>query len=126
GSNQGHIARATLEGIAFLQKDIVHAMQKACKKKLKTLKVDGGAVTNNLLMQFQADILDTKLVRPKIIETTALGSAFLAGLAVGFWKSQDEIKKTFKVDRVFVSKMNKTERSRLLAEWHRAIGKAIS
>jgi glycerol kinase len=124
GSNQGHIARATLEGIAYLQNDIVLAMQKASKKKLKTLKVDGGAVANNLLMQFQADILDTKLIRPKIIETTALGSAFLAGLAVGFWKNQNEIKKTFKVDKVFSSKMNTKERTRLLTEWKKAVAKA--
>ena len=124
GSNQGHLARATLEGIAYLQRDIIEAMQKESGKKLKSLKVDGGACVNNLLMQFQSDVLDTNILRPKTIETTALGSAFLAGLAVGFWKSQKEIKNVFKLDKTFKPKMKKGDRERFVKEWKQAVKKA--
>ncbi len=124
GSRQGHLARATLEGIAYSQYDILLAMQKESGKKLKKLKVDGGAVANDLLMQFQSDILDADLIRPKVIETTALGAAFLAGLAVGMWSSQKEIASTFGVDKHFVPGMKKAERQRLIAGWQSALQKA--
>ncbi len=124
GSNRAHIARAVLEGIAFSQSDILTAMQKDSGKKLKTLKVDGGAVANNLLMQFQADVLGCSIVRPKMIETTAFGAAFLAGLAVGFWKSQNEIKSTFKVDKEFKPGLTSQARQGVLLQWQKAIKRA--
>lgn len=101
GSTAGHIARAALEGIAFQTMDIVTAMEKDAGVPLGELKVDGGASRNNLLMQFQADILDTAVVRPEVTETTALGAAYLAGLAVGFWKDIEELKKQWKAERTF-------------------------
>jgi len=124
GTTMAHIARATLEGIAFLQYDILEAMQKDLGKKLKILKVDGGACVNNLLMQFQSDILGVKLVRPKMIETTALGAAFLAGLAVGLWKDQKEIAAHWKEDRSFTPQMPKKEVASHLARWHEAVKRA--
>ncbi len=101
GSTSAHIARAALEGIAFQTMDIVNAMEKDAGVKLSELKVDGGASRNNLMMQFQADILDTNVIRPEVTETTAMGACYLAGLAVGFWKSLDEIKKQWKAERTF-------------------------
>ena len=123
-TTQAHIARAVLEGIAYLQSDIAHAMEKDSRKKLKILKVDGGASNNNLLMQFQADILGTKLVRPKMVETTALGAAFLAGLAVGMWKSEDQIRRSWKKDREFTPKMKAADRKALLAKWQGVVTRA--
>jgi glycerol kinase len=101
GSTSAHIARAALEGIAFQTMDIVNAMEKDAGVRLSELKVDGGASRNNLMMQFQADILDTNVIRPEVTETTAMGACYLAGLAVGFWKSLDEIKKQWKAERTF-------------------------
>ena len=101
GTTSAHIARAALEGIAFQTMDIVQAMEKDAGVKLSELKVDGGASRNNLMMQFQADILDTAVIRPQITETTAMGACYLAGLAVGFWSSLDEIKKQWKAERTF-------------------------
>lgn len=101
GTTVGHIARASLEGIAFQTMDIVEAMRRDAGIELCELKVDGGASRNNLLMQFQADVLGTRVFRPVVTETTALGAAYLAGLAVGFWSSLDEIKKQWKVEREF-------------------------
>jgi len=124
GTTAAHIARATLEGIAFLQYDILQAMQKDLGKKLRLLKVDGGACINNLLMQFQADILGTKLIRPRVIETTALGAAFLAGLAVGLWKNQEEIAAHWKEDRAFSPHMPKKEVDAHLKRWGEAVKKA--
>jgi glycerol kinase len=124
GTTIAHIARATLEGIAFLQHDILEAMQKDLGKKLRILKVDGGACVNNLLMQFQSDILGVKLVRPKMIETTALGAAFLAGLAVGLWKDQKEIAQHWKEDKTFTPSMSKKEVSSHLARWKEAVKRA--
>lgn len=125
GTTAAHIARAALEGIAFLQHDILQAMQKDLGKKLKILKVDGGACVNNLLMQFQSDILGVKLVRPRMIETTALGAAFLAGLAVGLWKDQEEIAKHWKEDRNFIPQMAKKEVNAHLTRWHEAVKRSI-
>ena len=101
GTTAAHIARAALEGIAYQTMDVVNAMQKDSEIELKELRVDGGAAANNLLMQFQADILESAVIRPKIIETTALGAAYLAGLAVGYWPSIDDIKKQWQADRRF-------------------------
>lgn len=125
GSNRGHIARAVLEGVALSQYDILSAMQKDGKKKMKILKVDGGAVTNNLLMQFQADVLDCQITRPKITETTAFGAAFLAGLAVGFWQNQEEIQAVFKVDRVFTPQMTTAARKEKIQGWEKALKRAM-
>jgi len=101
GSKAAHIARAALEGIAFQTMDIVQAMEKDAGVKLSELKVDGGASRNNLMMQFQADILDTSVIRPEVTETTAMGACYLAGLAVGYWSSLEEIKKQWKAERCF-------------------------
>ena len=101
GSKAAHIARAALEGIAFQTMDIVQAMEKDAGVKLSELKVDGGASRNNLMMQFQADILDTSVIRPEVTETTAMGACYLAGLAVGYWGSLEEIKKQWKAERKF-------------------------
>ena len=101
GTTTAHIARAALEGIAYQTMDITAAMSRDAGISLKELKVDGGASRNNLLMQFQADILGTRVVRPQVVETTAMGAAYLAGLAVGYWSSIDEIRKQWQVDRVF-------------------------
>ena len=101
GSTSAHIARAALEGIAFQTMDIVQAMEKDAGVKLSELKVDGGASRNNLMMQFQADILGTSVIRPEVTETTAMGACYLAGQAVGFWGSLDEIKKQWKAERTF-------------------------
>ena len=105
GTTAAHIARAALEGIAFQTMDIVSAMEKDAGVPLGELKVDGGASRNNLLMQFQSDVLGTKVVRPLVTETTALGAAYLAGLAVGFWKSIDEVKRQWQAERVFTPTM---------------------
>ncbi|MBI2499920.1 MAG: glycerol kinase GlpK, partial [Deltaproteobacteria bacterium] len=109
GTTTAHIARALLEGIAFLQYDILQAMQKDLGKRLKVLKVDGGACLNDLLMQFQSDILGIELSRPEMIETTALGAAFLAGLAISFWKDTAEIAAQWKENHRFKPKMPKKE-----------------
>lgn len=120
-TTSAHLARATLEGIAFLQYDILQAMQKDLGKKLKILKVDGGASANDLLMQFQADLIGTKLVRPKMVETTALGAAFLAGLAVGIWKDQSDIVKSWVKDKEFHPKMKPTEVRKRVEKWNEAV-----
>ncbi len=121
GTTSAHIARATLEGIAFCQYDILQAMSKDLGKKLKTLKVDGGASANNLLMQFQADILNVPLSRPKMVETTGLGAAFLAGLATGVWKNREVIAQTWKEDRLFKPQMPKALVQKKIAAWQKAI-----
>jgi glycerol kinase len=121
GTTAAHLARATLEGIAFLIFDLAEAMRAEAGKPFPVFKVDGGASQNDLLMQFQADLLDVPVVRPRMIETTALGAAFLAGLAVGFWKSRDEIRRTWKVGKRFEPKMKPTDREAFLAKWRRAV-----
>jgi len=121
GTTAAHIARATLEGIAFLIFDLAEAMRAEAGKPFPAFKVDGGASQNDLLMQFQADLLGVPVERPRMIETTALGAAFLAGLAVGFWKSRDEIRGAWKVGKRFTPKMKATEREAFLAKWRRAV-----
>lgn len=119
-----HLARATLEGIAFLQYDILQAMSKDLGKKLKELKVDGGASVNNLLMQFLSDLLRVKIVRPKMVETTALGAAFLAGLAVGLWKDQNDIVKSWVKDREFEASMPPAVAKKHVERWEQAVKRA--
>ncbi|HNP21008.1 MAG TPA: glycerol kinase GlpK [Panacibacter sp.] len=121
GTTSAHIARAALESVAYQTMDVVNAMQSDSGITVKELRVDGGATNNNFLMQFQGDILNTKVIRPKITETTALGAAYLAGLAVGYWESMDEIKSQWQVDQVFEPTITEESRKELSGEWHRAI-----
>lgn len=124
GTNRAHIARAALEAIAYQVKDIAQVMEKETGSKIKSLQVDGGACRNNFLMQFQADILNLKIIRPKITETTAKGAAMLAGLAVGFWKGSGELKKTLAVEKIFFPRMKPKIRTALYAGWLEAVKKA--
>ncbi|MBQ6576709.1 MAG: glycerol kinase GlpK [Bacteroidales bacterium] len=126
GTTSAHIARAALEGIAFQTMDIVGAMEKDAGIKIKELKVDGGASNDNLLMQFQSDMLGTDVIRPVITETTALGACYLAGLAVGFWDSIGEIRSQWKADRVFSPEMPSSEVSKLKEGWKDAVGRSLS
>ena len=123
-TTKGHIARATLESIAFQTSDVLQAMMDDSGVSLSELRVDGGASQNNMLMQFQADILGVPVVRPKVTETTALGAAYLAGLAVGFWSTQEEIAKQWQVDRRFEPQMPSAQRDALVMNWQRAVRKA--
>ena len=120
GSNASHIARAALEGIAFQTVDILKAMEADAGKEIKELRVDGGATNNNLLMQFQSDILQAKVVRPKITETTAIGAAYLAGLAVGYWKNLDDLKDQWQINRTF-DPDSKMDVKKHLRNWHHAV-----
>jgi len=126
GTTRAHIARAALDGIAFQTYDIAQAMAKDMNASLTELKVDGGASRNNLLLQSQADILGIKVVRPRITETTALGAAYLAGLAVGFWKNTDEIKNQWQIERCFepIADNDTIEASK--AGWANAIGRTLT
>lgn len=126
GTTTAHIARAALEGIAFQTMDIVNAMQKDAGIELTELKVDGGASRNNLLMQFQADILGTSVIRPQVTETTALGAAYLAGLAVGYWESIDHIKSQWAVDKTFTPSASSNEVSELKKGWADAIRRTLT
>lgn len=124
GTTKSHIIRATLESLAFQTRDVLNAMEADSKIKLKSLKVDGGACKNNFLMQFQADILGVPVDRPKITETTALGAAYLAGLAVGFYK-KNEIQKNWQVDVKFKNTMTEAERKKLYDSWKKAVAKTM-
>lgn len=126
GTTTAHIARAALEGIAFQTYDIAEAMSKDSGLKIKELKVDGGASRNNLLMQFQSDILQSKVVRPTVTETTARGAAYLAGLAVGYWKDLDEIKDQWEADRSFEPMMQQTDADASVTAWREAIRRTLS
>lgn len=123
-TNAGHLARAVLEGIAFEVFDLTDSMRADAARELPAFKVDGGASANDLLMQFQADLLGVPVVRPRMIETTAFGAAFLAGLAVGFWPGKDGIRRTWKAEKKFSPRMKQGERERVLAKWRRAVGVA--
>ncbi|MGI6112645.1 MAG: glycerol kinase GlpK [Mahellales bacterium] len=125
GTTRGHIIRATLESIAYQSREVLEAMELDSGIKLKDLKVDGGASVNEFLMQFQSDILSVKVSRPQIVETTALGAAYMAGLAVGFWKDKDEIKKHWHCERVFIPKMDPAVREKLYSGWKRAVQRAL-
>ena len=124
GTTSAHLARAALEGIAYQVHDVLHAMQSDSGIKLKELRVDGGACANNLLMQFQADLLGVPVVRPRVSETTALGAAYLAGLAVGYWKNTAEIAAQWQADRRFIPAMKSPQRKKLLAGWNKALARA--
>ncbi|SDS01719.1 glycerol kinase GlpK [Opitutus sp. GAS368] len=124
GSNAGHLARAALESIAYQSADLLRAMEADAGRKLRELRVDGGAVGNNALMQFQADLLRVPVVRPRTAETTALGAAYLAGLAVGFWKNREEIAALWSADHTFRPRAPAATTRRLLAEWHGAVARA--
>jgi glycerol kinase len=121
GSTAAHIARATLESMSYQTRDVLEAMTADSGVHVSTLRVDGGAVVNNLLMQFQADILGVPVQRPKVAETTALGAAYLAGLATGFWSSQQEVAEQWAIDRTFEPQMSADQRNILYAEWKRAV-----
>lgn len=121
GTTSAHIARAALDSIAYQTLEVLLAMQKDSKIKIRELRVDGGATVNDSLMQFQSDILHSKVVRPKITETTALGAAYLAGLAVKYWGSVSEIRKQWQVDRAFVPKAREKDTSAMIEKWHRAV-----
>ncbi len=125
GTTQAHMARAVLEGIAYQNTDILEAMKKDLGKPLTYLNVDGGASANNLLMQFQADMLNTILRRPKYLETTSLGAVFAAGLGAGLWTDLADIERTWKEDRAFTPQMNEEERKLSMARWHQAVGRVI-
>ena len=126
GTNTAHIARAALEGIAFQTMDITAAMSRDAGLPLRELKVDGGASRNNLLMQFQADILGTRVIRPRVVETTALGAAYLAGLAVGYWSSVEQIRKQWHVDRIFEPTWDETAISKARDGWEDAVKRTLS
>ena len=126
GTTAGHIARAALEGIAFQTMDIVGAMQADAQVALGDLKVDGGASRNDFLMQFQADVLETNVVRPTCVETTAKGAAYLAGLATGFWQSIDEIKAQWEIDRTFRPELPEAKVKEVKAGWADAVKRSLS
>lgn len=126
GTTAAHIARAALEGIAFETMDIVNAMEHDAGIKLAELKVDGGASRNNLMMQFQADILGTKVIRPKVTETTAMGACYLAGLATGYWDSLDDIKRQWNADKVFEPLAPAEKILKLKEGWANAIGRTLT
>ena len=121
GISANHIIRATLESIAYQTRDVLDAMQADSSMTLNSLRVDGGAVANNFLMQFQADVLDTCVDRPKVTEVTALGAAYLAGLAVGYWKDLDEVRNKSELDRSFTPTKDQSKRERRYKGWKRAV-----
>jgi glycerol kinase len=125
GTTAGHLARAALESMTFQTRDLLDAMQRDAGIRLDMLKVDGGASVNDLLMQFQADILDTAVRRPVVAETTALGAAYLAGLAVGYWNGLDDIARNWALDCEFRPQMAAEDRQRRYARWTRAVARAL-
>ena len=124
GTTAAHIARAALESIAYQSMDVLTAMESDAGLHLTELRVDGGATVNNLLMQFQADVLGVPVVRPQISETTALGAAYLAGLAVGYWKDQSELASQWQVERVFEPHMSGEHKEELKTGWEKALQRA--
>ncbi len=126
GTTSAHIARAAIESIAYQTMDVLNAMEADSGIHIKELRVDGGATKNDLLMQFQSDMLDTKVVRPKITETTALGAAYLAGLATGFWGNVGEIQQQWEIDKVFSPQISAERRKELAIGWGKAINAALS
>ncbi len=126
GCTKEHFIRATLESIAYQTADVIQAMEQDSGIRLKNLKVDGGASSNDFLMQFQADIVDTQVHRPECIETTALGAAYLAGLATGYWCDKEEIKENWQIGKVFEASMSDEKRAALLKGWKRAVKCALA
>lgn len=121
GVNKYHIIRATLESLAYQVNDVLKAMEADCGMKLKSLKVDGGASANNFLMQVQSDLIDAPVKRPSCIETTAMGAAYLAGLAVGYWENKEDVIRNWEVDRVFEPKLAADEREKKIKGWKKAV-----
>jgi len=126
GSTSAHIARAAVESIAYQTMDVLKAMEADSGISIKELRVDGGATKNDLLMQFQSDMLNTKVVRPIVTETTALGAAYLAGLATGFWKNIDELQQQWQVEKIFSSEITDTKREELTKGWQNAVKASLS
>ena len=126
GANKNHLVRAALEAMCYSTKDVLDTMKRDSGLGTKELKVDGGAAVNNFLCQFQADILGIKILRPKIIETTSLGAAYLAGLAVGYWKDTKEIRKFWAIDRAFKPALSKTSAAKLYRGWQQAVQRTLS
>ena len=124
-ANKGHLARAVLEATAFQTREVVEAMEKDSGVSLESLRVDGGMVENELLMQFQADILGRPVVKPATHETTALGAAYAAGLAVGFYKDEEDLRANWTADRTWTPAMDDAMRSRLNASWNKAVTRAF-
>lgn len=125
GTSREHFVRATLESLAYQTYDVLKAMEQDLGEQIHSIKVDGGACANNLLMQFQSDITGNNVVRPSVIETTGLGAAYLAGLATGYWKSKEDIRNNMRIDRTFITQMNKEEVAEKLKGWNRAVKCAI-
>lgn len=125
GTGRAHIVRAALESIAYQSADLVSAMASDCGRQPTELRVDGGASANQFLMQFQSDVLGCKVVRPAVIETTALGAALLAGLAVGVWKDMDEIRRIWQMDISLTPQMNDEQREASMRGWHRALKRSM-
>jgi glycerol kinase len=123
--NKGHLARAVLEATAYQTREVIEAMNADSGVDLEVLKVDGGMVVNELLMQFQSDILNVDVVRPVVAETTALGAAYAAGLAVGFWASEDEIRENWAEDKTWTPSMDDAERDKLYAGWKKAVTRTL-
>lgn len=121
GTNKNHIIRATLESIALQVCDVIDAMRADAGVELKALKVDGGASANNFLMQFQADMINAPVKRPGCVETTAMGAAYLAGLAVGYWTSQEDVMDNQRIDCIFTPKMEETDRAAKRRGWNKAV-----
>ena len=124
-ANKAHIARAALEATAYQTRDVLAAMEQDSGIRLSELRVDGGMVVNDLLMQFQADILDAQVVRPSVTETTALGAAYAAGLAMGYWKSIDDLKRNWGVEKTWQPRMSKEQRGELYASWQKAVTRSF-
>ena len=124
GTTKAHIARAALESIAYQNYDVIKAMEKDIGTKVNYIRADGGASANSMLMQFQSDILGIIVERPKILETTALGAAYFAGLAIGYWENTDQLISQWSIDRAFTPLMHKEKVVHLIKNWHEAIRKA--
>jgi glycerol kinase len=122
----GHIARAAVQSIAYQAADLLHAMEADAGHRVSELRVDGGAAANDLLLQFQADLLGVRVVRPRVLETTALGAAYLAGLAAGVWRDLDEISAQWQIDRVFEPQMSRDQVEQLTAGWREAVARVRS
>jgi glycerol kinase len=125
-ANRGHLARAVLEATAYQTRDVLAAMERDCGSRLRELRVDGGMVANELLMQFQADILDTSVARPRITETTALGAAYAAGLACGYWKDCEELKGSVEIERRWMPSMSAERRGELCRSWEKAVSRSFA
>jgi len=125
GTSRAHIARAALESIAFQSAELLEAMQKDAGEALSELRVDGGAAANDLLMQFQADLLGIPVLRPKVLETTALGAAYLAGLTTNLWKSREELASHWQLDKRFEPQMSRADASTKLGRWREAVQRSL-